>query len=180
MRVFVLGIGAAALVIIGGALNTHRLQRHEAELQKACEATNKKPAPSNVSTQNIKQVAEALVNADKAGATQDALQLAQYLVELEQKSTQISGYASDGKHLWENDPLVCNAAELVRGDGTATFVGLQADIVNAYRTAQSSYAWPKLVALALVCLGAVPWVWYFLLRRLAEVRRALSGQPPNS
>jgi hypothetical protein len=39
--------------------------------------------------------------------------------------------------------------------------------------------WPKLAAAIVAILGALPWAWYFLLRRVAELRAAIGGKPPS-
>jgi hypothetical protein len=37
----------------------------------------------------------------------------------------------------------------------------------------------RLIAAIIAVLGALPWVWYFLLRRVAELRAAAGGNPPT-
>jgi hypothetical protein len=57
-------------------------------------------------------------------------------------------------------------------------VGIQADIVKAHQAVAASEAWPIPAALVLLGIGATPWLWYFLLRRIAELRSAMGGKPP--
>ena len=38
--------------------------------------------------------------------------------------------------------------------------------------------WPLSAALLVLGFSAMPWLWYFLLRRIAELRAAISGKPP--
>jgi len=38
--------------------------------------------------------------------------------------------------------------------------------------------WSHVSAAVIGILGALPWAWYFLLRRIAELRAAFSGNPP--
>jgi hypothetical protein len=59
-----------------------------------------------------------------------------------------------------------------------TPVGIQADIVKAHQAVAASEAWPIPAALALLGIGATPWLWYFLLRRIAELGSAIGGKPP--
>jgi hypothetical protein len=57
-------------------------------------------------------------------------------------------------------------------------VGIQAAIVNAQQAVAASETWPIPAALVLLGIGATPWLWYFLLRRIAELRSAIAGKPP--
>ena len=42
----------------------------------------------------------------------------------------------------------------------------------------ASEKWPRVAAAIVAILGALPWAWYFLLRRIAELRAAIGGKPP--
>lgn len=42
----------------------------------------------------------------------------------------------------------------------------------------ASEKWPRVAAAVIAILGALPWAWYFLLRRIAELRAAIGGTPP--
>jgi uncharacterized membrane protein len=44
--------------------------------------------------------------------------------------------------------------------------------------ARSSEKWSRVTAAVIAVLGALPWAWYFLLRRIAELRAAIGGNPP--
>jgi hypothetical protein len=57
--------------------------------------------------------------------------------------------------------------------------GIEADVISASREARESRTWPATVALVVLLVGAAPWLWYFLLRRVAEMRGALGGSPPD-
>jgi hypothetical protein len=59
---------------------------------------------------------------------------------------------------------------------TAGLMEASDNIYLAAYDAQHSRRWPKLTALAIVIAGCLPWTWYFLLRRLAEVRAAIGGK----
>jgi hypothetical protein len=76
---------------------------------------------------------------------------------------------------WELVPMICDPRQLT----DVTVPGVQRDIANAYREAWTPVPeWPKPVALVLVAFGLAPWAWYFLLRRIAELRAAIGGNPP--
>jgi hypothetical protein len=76
---------------------------------------------------------------------------------------------------WEYVGMACDPRQLT----DVTVPGVQRDIADAYRQAWTPRPeWPKPVALALIVLGLAPWAWYFLLRRIAELRSAIGGNPP--
>jgi hypothetical protein len=79
---------------------------------------------------------------------------------------------------WLHAPLVCDAQELSTVELKAG--GVQAKIVDADRDIRSSRSWPLPVALAVLSLSALPWLWYAFLRRIAELRVAIGGNPPES
>ena len=72
--------------------------------------------------------------------------------------------------------LMCDATKLQADE---KLLDSQSEIRRAYDAARASRKWPMPVALALVCLGTVPLLWYFLLRRIAELRAAVAGNPPD-
>lgn len=73
--------------------------------------------------------------------------------------------------------LVCDANSLADLDSASPpLKGTQALIVRAQREASSSREWPYLIALLTVFLSALPWLWYFFLRRIAEMSHALRGK----
>jgi hypothetical protein len=54
--------------------------------------------------------------------------------------------------------------------------GLQAQIAAAYDDAGNSSAMPNLLAIGILIIFAIPWTWYFLLRRIRELREAIVGK----
>jgi len=72
---------------------------------------------------------------------------------------------------------VCDGATLL-ALGTTTD-GIQARVSAAYTDRLSSEWWALPFALGILALGAVPWLWYSLLHRIAELRAAFGGQAPN-
>jgi hypothetical protein len=129
-KILVGGAIASVLVLLGGALNTVRLERSVEKLQSKC----------------------------RANAVEDE--------KRSKAKGEWSPPASD---------LICDAKELT---ALPDLKGDQADIASASRDAQESRTWPRLLAVAVLCLSAVPWLWYFLLRRIAELRAAIGGNPP--
>lgn len=54
----------------------------------------------------------------------------------------------------------------------------QGVVDQAHAAVDQSRVWGLRLALTVLALSAAPWLWYALLRRLAEVRTALGGNPP--
>lgn len=71
---------------------------------------------------------------------------------------------------------VCDPYELI---SLGANEGLQGQIVDAHYAAlaanDASWFWAGVVAV----LSAIPWAWYFLLRRISELRSAFAGNPPE-
>lgn len=65
-------------------------------------------------------------------------------------------------------------------DDTGNLIDIQAKIVDVDRAVRNSKSSPAPVALALFGLSAMPWLWYALLRRIAELRAAVGGNPPEA
>ena len=71
---------------------------------------------------------------------------------------------------WE---LICDPTEL--GQGAQSLVGVQQELVNEQR---ALWRWERLTPLAVGIGGvlALPWAWYFVLRRVRELRDAIMGK----
>lgn len=72
--------------------------------------------------------------------------------------------------------LVCDADSLLKDSSSFVKGSIQAKIVQAYNNSRSSRKWPYVVATFVFVLSAVPWTWYFLLRRIREIRDAVAGK----
>ncbi len=57
--------------------------------------------------------------------------------------------------------------------------GIRGEIVATHEALVASRAWPRPLEIVLGSVGIRPWLWYFLLRRISEIRAALAGNPPN-
>lgn len=86
--------------------------------------------------------------------------------------------AAERKKTGLNLRLLCNVFEIdeVKDKGDP-LVGVQKEIADllAEGRSRAPHLWYAIGALFLVVL-AIPYLWYFLLRRLREVRDAVTGQ----
>jgi hypothetical protein len=102
-------------------------------------------------------------------------------VHLESKIHELEATCiEEGKHGLAKYPrvqLLCDAKDLVRLETDSNpSTGVQAQIVSAQRADQDSRGWPYALAAVIIFLSALPWTWYFLLRRIRELRDAILGK----
>jgi hypothetical protein len=73
--------------------------------------------------------------------------------------------------------LICEPAQLAEIERpNEPLKGVQAQIAATQRDLSDSESWPTPVAVAILFFSCVPWVWYFLLRRISELRDAIIGK----
>jgi hypothetical protein len=67
----------------------------------------------------------------------------------------------------------CDPVELAR---SGAHIGIQGQIAAAERDALWWADWPLIACVAIQLACCLPWLWYFFLRRVREVREALVGR----
>ncbi len=78
----------------------------------------------------------------------------------------------------DTDPIVAMNMETVARAAEAACYEKLAARVPSEATISASEKWPHVVAAIIAILAVLPWAWYFLLRRVAELRAAIAGNPP--
>jgi len=144
----------------------------------------------------VENIAKAIIRADAAHNINDVRTLALGIVDLENTQTKApplpSGFTLDAnpqvatalQGLWtQYQPasawpglLICKAEEL---EHSGQAPGIQGAIQKAYEAKIASSNWPLPTALIACAIALVYWFWYFFLRRIAELRAAFTGSPPN-
>ncbi|MGH8120604.1 MAG: hypothetical protein ACRESK_08330 [Gammaproteobacteria bacterium] len=76
---------------------------------------------------------------------------------------------------YQKAPLVCDPGELTRG-GLDGVEGIQKEIVAAQLNAGRTFNNAIIVAIIVFVLLSAPYAWYFLLRRIRELRDAIAGK----
>jgi len=76
-------------------------------------------------------------------------------------------------HKYQEAPLVCEPAELV---DYPDLIGIQKEIRQSYWGRGDDFFWSKLLAVLLLGVFALPYAWYFLLRRVRELVKAITGK----
>jgi hypothetical protein len=69
--------------------------------------------------------------------------------------------------------MTCDPIELARSD---SYAGIQGQLATAERDLLRWDHWPQISGTATLVLCSLPWLWYFLLRRIREFREALLGK----
>jgi hypothetical protein len=69
--------------------------------------------------------------------------------------------------------MTCDHVELARSDG---YTGIQGQLAAAERGVLRWASWPQISGIAIPLLCSLPWLWYFFLRRIRELREAILGK----
>ena len=69
--------------------------------------------------------------------------------------------------------LTCDPVELARSNG---YAGIQGQLAAAQREVLRWDNWSPIAAIAMAAVSCFPWLWYFLLRRIRELREAMIGR----
>ena len=72
--------------------------------------------------------------------------------------------------------LICDPEILRAGSRPSDSVGIQAKIIDTQRQGERWFEQATIIAIGVLILSATPYVWYFLLRRVRELRDALVGK----
>lgn len=84
--------------------------------------------------------------------------------------------ASKSQDGWENTPLICDPKILRTISRNSPTVGIQAQIMDTQGQGERWLEQAITVAIGVLFLSAMPYAWYFLLRRLRELRDAITGK----
>lgn len=76
---------------------------------------------------------------------------------------------------WLDIQLICDT-EYFYGHMQDAWVTPQLEVRDALEARDRISRWPYALALCIALLTALPWTWYFLLRRIAELRTAIAGK----
>ena len=68
---------------------------------------------------------------------------------------------------------ICDPVELARSDG---YPGIQGQLAAAERDVLRWANWPQISGIAISLMCCFPWLWYFFLRRIRELREAILGK----
>ena len=69
--------------------------------------------------------------------------------------------------------MTCNPVELARSDG---YTGIQGQLAAAERDVLRWANWPQISSIAIPLVCSLPWLWYFFLLRIRELREAIGGK----
>jgi hypothetical protein len=69
--------------------------------------------------------------------------------------------------------MTCDPLELARSD---SYPGIQGQLAAAERHVLRGASWPQISGIAIPLTCSLPWLWYFFLRRIRELREAIVGK----
>ena len=69
--------------------------------------------------------------------------------------------------------VTCDPVELARSNG---YTGIQGQLAAAERDVLRWAIWPQISGIAIPLMCTLPWLWYFFLRRIRELREAIVGK----
>ena len=72
--------------------------------------------------------------------------------------------------------LVCDPEDLAPLRSASIPLGVQGEIVRAKLELNSSREWPLWLAMAIALALSMPFVWYFFLNRIKELREVIVGK----
>ena len=69
--------------------------------------------------------------------------------------------------------MTCDPVELARSNA---YAGIQRELAAAERDVLRWASWPQISGIAIPLMCSLPWLWYFFLRRIRELREAIVGK----
>jgi hypothetical protein len=69
--------------------------------------------------------------------------------------------------------MTCDPLELARSN---SYPGIQGQLAAAQRDVLRWASWPQISGIAIPLMCSLPWLWYFSLRRIRELREAIVGK----
>lgn len=76
---------------------------------------------------------------------------------------------------WQKAPLVCEPPEL-SGLGMNELTGIQKEIAGLHLKLGRTFETSKIITVFVIIFFSLPYAWYFLLRRIKELRNSLTGK----
>jgi hypothetical protein len=67
----------------------------------------------------------------------------------------------------------CDPVELARSSG---YIGIQGELAVTERDVLRWANWPPIAGSVISLACCLPWLWYFVLRRIRELREAITGK----
>jgi hypothetical protein len=111
-RVVLIALIAGSFVLAAGRLNTYRLGLREIALQKACEAENLKARTAEKKQYTVRDIASAIIEADRAKDQEAVHKLAQAIIDLQTPRKLVDVELPDGT-LLKGIPLGMTRAQIV-------------------------------------------------------------------
>lgn len=164
-KILVGGLTLAAVVCAAGFWNEHRLEKKLAVVVAECEAEN----ATNRKTATPPLPPGYTLDTPDVAATSGPITAEDILGPPPQ------GVSHGPRDEYKADALVCEPFPLSK---LSDAVGIQKEIADAYSDASHGTSMTTPVAAAIGVLAVIPWLWYFFLHRIVELRNAIGGKAP--
>lgn len=177
-KALLIGVTCGLLVAGVGVVNTFRLERKVETLTAACIAERDKPAsaapggrqdgvPDN--PLGVSAAPNATNNEAQKGATRSA-------PEKQQLNRYGLIYGAPRAADVVMKSAYCEADLLAVYVANHALPGVQGELGNAQRALDFTRYWSLGLGAAIAAVLGLPWFWYFLLKRVKELRQALIGE----
>ena len=177
------GIALAGILLAAGELNARRLQEKALAQKKAiAESICDLPVPPEQASGDAAKPFDPFKYASEEAAKDEYNQalVAQWLAggnkstgDPKRDLALAFSYATDESIKAALDPRAIDEARRV----AACYAKL-GKVPNEAEI-HAAKSWPRVAAAIVAILGALPWAWYFLLRRVTELSAAIRGNRPS-
>lgn len=176
-KALLIGVTCGLLVAGVGVVNTFRLERKVETLTAACIAERDKPASAVPGGRRD----GAPDNPSGASAAPDATNKeAQKGARQSAGKQELNRYGAIYGAPRASDVVMksayCEADLLAEYVADHALPGVQGELGSAQRALDFTRYWPLGLAAAIAAVLGLPWFWYFLLKRVKELRQALIGE----
>ena len=169
-RILIAGIATGAVISVIGYIGLERSKSHVSDLTIQCQAEGRHESEA-IEAWRSKNLVAGLPH--KSGI--DAY--AQWIVtNKEKKGTPEFEAVAKAYKMLRDGPQTCDFAKFQQLQIESRLTGLQAEILETRHKGESWLDNALTLAGIIALLSAVPYAWYFLLRRIREVRDTVAGK----
>ena len=169
-KFLIAGIATGAVISVIGYVGLERSKNHVSDLVLQCQAEGRHESEAIEAWRSKNLIAEL---PPRSGAEA----YAQWIVtNKEKKGTPEFEAVAKAYVMLRSGPQTCDFAKLQQLQIESPLTRLQTEILESRHKGESWLDNALTLAGIIALLSAVPYAWYFLLRRIREVREAVAGK----
>ena len=169
-KALLVGLAVGSAVVSAGYVDSLRSKSRMSDLINQCQIENKKESEAIEIWRN-KELITGLPPVSSADV------YAQWIVtNKDKKGTPDFNAVARAYKFLRRGALACDAASLQQLRGESELTEVQAKLLTASEGTDVWFGAAKLLAAIFVFVAGMPYLWYFLLRRLREIREAIVGK----